>query len=141
MRCGTQVTRAAGFNVGAPGSGVNPPTLAGAMKIRFNRNISNLKVTVNAIQIQQRIRYILRRGGVQVPPVLTLSPGGTCNTQFTHESSSGTIYPTGIGGGFAFNLGGVWFDEVEIITPSTPPYYHAPRGVSHELCQYKLTLY
>ncbi|MDP9959171.1 hypothetical protein [Chryseobacterium lathyri] len=110
----------AGGNPGGPTYAlmVGPTETSSRLKFKFNRAISNFKVSQSATNRGEVYQYILRRNGVIVgsPTIL-----GSNTTYFTITSTStgGTINannaPTNGGYSIIYNIGGVWFDEIDII--------------------------
>ncbi|QBA19694.1 hypothetical protein EU348_00335 [Chryseobacterium indologenes] len=98
-------------------------TKDGAMTIKFDRNVSNLKVFANASEAGETFTFTLKRNGAAIAPVATVSPAGSCNVNFSVATTGNTITTknndtTTNVSGMIFNIGGEWFDEIEIKTLS-----------------------
>ena len=82
------------------------------MTITFSREVSNVKVSQIGTNPGERYQYILRNNGVAVSPVITISPTG-CPGSF--NVSGGTVNCTSQGG-VIYNIGGAWFNQIEIVS-------------------------
>lgn len=110
----------------------NSQSTSASMTVKFNRNVSNVNVAYGGSSAGS-LRFVLKRNGAVVSGQLT-HRGNFCNSY----SVSGTTVnkalsnPYGVREGFEFNLGGVWFDEMEVTliqstisnSPATSSTFH-----------------
>jgi len=96
---------------------------ASSMKIKFNREVSNLKIKQLGVHATEQFTFTLKYKGNNLstqPTVNIISQSGNCNNQFQIKIVNntveiiylGTISGENAGHAISFNIGGVWFDEV-----------------------------
>lgn len=86
------------------------------MRIKFNKNVSNLKMLVAELNFSGYLQVTVKRNGVVINPTFK---GLDCTSVFYNPSTkrvTGALFGTTIGG---LTIGGEWFDEIEITGSKT----------------------
>ncbi|MDN3672938.1 hypothetical protein QWY99_07720 [Flavobacterium branchiarum] len=85
------------------------------MTIKFNRLVTNLKVFQVSVDPKEVVSYVLKRNGTVVPGKIQISTANypNCITNFTVSGTEITC-DVGRASGVVYNIGDVWFDEIEI---------------------------
>lgn len=85
-------------------------------RFRFSRNVTNVKVTNQSLGSGDIIYFRLFRDGVLLNPTITYDPNIGCNSNLI-VSQGGEVSANGPSGyvTMVYNIGGVWFDEMEIV--------------------------
>ncbi|WP_415326265.1 hypothetical protein [Chryseobacterium sp. MMS23-Vi53] len=93
--------------------------LSSTIRIKFNKNVSNIKLYLfDHMSVKANNKVTLKRNGAIVTPTFTKT-SAFCSQYFS--VSQGNIKLTkeydGSGNGFsgAINIGGIWFDEIEVV--------------------------
>ena len=110
------------------------------MKIRFSRGVTNFKVIQAGTHARETFTFTLKYKGVAVSPTVTVSPVGGCNDQFQiTKPASNQVEVKSLnnwnwtvdGTGIIYNIGGVWFDEIDITALETT---NQQNGSSFNFC-------
>ncbi|WBV56459.1 hypothetical protein PFY10_19930 [Chryseobacterium daecheongense] len=126
--CGLPATTANLFGINntllVPGNTI----IQAKITIKFNKEISNFKVFQAVSHAEEIIHFKLKNKGIPVSPIVKTA--GNCLNKFrlTVQGNDLTVTNTvsladKSGGSILYNIGGVWFDEIEISTQN-------PRGSS-----------
>lgn len=94
------------------GTTIQPRTI----RIKFNKNVSNLKMIVGELNFSGYLQVTVKRNGVVINPTFT---GLDCNAIVYNSSTkriTGSLFGTTVGG---YTIGGQWFDEIEITGSKT----------------------
>ncbi|AZA54796.1 hypothetical protein [Chryseobacterium sp. G0201] len=86
------------------------------MRVKFNKNVSNVRLNVSSFSTSAYLTVTLKRNGVIINPTVTSS---ACATAYS-PSSRRIVSMVSVG--FrpdSYNFGGQWFDEIEITGSKT----------------------
>ena len=133
-RCGISITPADIFWLG------DDKSQDTRMKIKFNKGVSNFKVIQTGTHAKETFTFTLKYNGVAVSPTVTVSTAGSCNNQFEiTKPTSNQVQVKSLnnwswtvdGEGIIYNIGGVWFDEIDITALETT---NQQNGSSFNFC-------
>ncbi|QBA19696.1 hypothetical protein EU348_00345 [Chryseobacterium indologenes] len=94
---------------------MNGTTYSAKLRVKFDKEVSNIKIFQGGSSSVESYTYNLKRKGIVVTAPITVSSSGTCNNYF--DISTKTVRGIGnlpAGTGILYNIGGDWFDEMEI---------------------------
>ncbi|WP_449399208.1 hypothetical protein [Chryseobacterium wanjuense] len=134
-RCGISITPADIFWLG------DDKSQNTKMKIKFDKGVSNFKVIQTGTHAAETFTFTLKYKGAAVSPTVTVSPTvGSCNSRFEiTKPTSNQVRVRSLnnwnwmvdGEGIIYNIGGVWFDEIDITALETT---NQQNGSSFNFC-------